>query len=435
MQDAALTSLDYFGTMAADGWTLIEGARWPGGPVCPYCGTRTAATASREAGQRLTCPSCRSSFSVTVGTVMEGTRVDPRVWLLAARFLARSPEESIASFARAASINKNTASRISSLLTDDSLDKGFLLAALEVHEHKVLRSTQEDRMLKAAYKGVLDVGHESLRCFVLSDGTRVLSGRSMTTAIGMKGRAQGVGRIAAHSKLRNYFSSELVEQLENPILFSGSTSRTANPTQGYEATVLLNICESILAARDAGALQTEAEARYGKYCDALIRSFAKVGIIALVDEATGYQEVRARDELHRILESYIAKELLPWTKRFPDEFYKEIFRLKGWEYDSKSVKRPSYIGKLTNNLVYDRMPNGVLDELKNRNPTNASGNRKYRHHQLLTPEIGNPHLEKHLASTVALMRASQSWPEFERLFNRSFPKPNEGFQEEFVYGD
>lgn len=85
---------------------------------------------------------------------------------------------------------------------------------------------------------------------------------------------------------------------------------------------------------------------------ALMRGFAHVGIIALVDEATGYQEVRNRNELHRILAAYITPKLLPWTKKFPDDFYKEMFRLMQWQYNPLTVQRPGYVGKLTNLLVY-----------------------------------------------------------------------------------
>lgn len=275
---------------------------------------------------------------------------------------------------------------------------------------------------RAEYRGKLHVGDLDIPCFVLDDGTRVLSGRGMTGAIGMRGRGQGIERIATMRALKPYMSEELVEQLNNPIPFDGTTSRQSNPTSGYEATILLHVCETILTARDAGALRTDQEQRYGRYCEVLVRSFAKIGIIALVDEATGYQEVRARDDLHRILEAYIAKELLPWAKRFPDEFYKEIFRLKKWPYDP--VKRPGYVGTLTNKLVYEKMPPGVLDDLRRKNPVvTPAGNRRVRHHQFLTEDIGNPHLERHIASVVTLMRVSANWPQFERMFKRAFPGP------------
>ena len=274
---------------------------------------------------------------------------------------------------------------------------------------------------RAEYRGKLQVGDLDIPCFVLDDGTRVLSGRGMTGAIGMKGRGQGIERIATMRALHSYMGEELAEQLKHPIKFVGTTSRQSNPTSGYEATILLHVCEAILTARDAGALQTDQEKRYGQFCEALVRSFAKIGIIALVDEATGYQEVRARDDLHRILEVYIAQELLPWAKRFPDEFYKEIFRLKKWPYDP--VKRPGYVGTLTNKLVYEKMPPGVLDELRRKNPVSPSGGRRARHHQFLTEDIGNPHLERHIASVVTLMRVSTNWSQFDRMFKRAFPGP------------
>ena len=88
-----------------------------------------------------------------------------------------------------------------------------------------------------------------------------------------------------------------------------------------------------------------------------------IGIIGLVDEATGYQGIRAKRALATILEEFIAEELQPWTKTFPYEFYEEIFRLKGWP-GPDGVKRPSVIGHYTNDIVYARLAPGVLDELK-----------------------------------------------------------------------
>ena len=94
----------------------------------------------------------------------------------------------------------------------------------------------------------------------------------------------------------------------------------------------------------------------------LQHGFAKLGIIALVDEATGYQEVRARDALAKILERFVAKELRPWMKTFPAEYYREIFRLNGWEY-AENCGRPGVIGHWTNNIIYKRLAPGVWDEL------------------------------------------------------------------------
>jgi hypothetical protein len=86
-----------------------------------------------------------------------------------------------------------------------------------------------------------------------------------------------------------------------------------------------------------------------------------------------------------------------------------------------SVKRPGYVGTLTNKLVYERLPAGILDELKKINPPNESGNRTHRHHQFLSENIGNPHLEKHIASVTTLMRVSDNWDSFAQIFQKAFP--------------
>src|SRR5690606_34477435 len=87
----------------------------------------------------------------------------------------------------------------------------------------------------------------------------------------------------------------------------------------------------------------ELPARYEKMVDAadvLMRGLASVGIIALVDEATGFQRDRTADALAKILEEFIAKELRPWVQTFPDQFYEHLFRLRGMNFPRDRVKRP-----------------------------------------------------------------------------------------------
>jgi hypothetical protein len=286
---------------------------------------------------------------------------------------------------------------------------------------------EQNIISKAPFTGTLEFGEIKIPCFVTDDGRRLISGRAITAAIGMKGRGQGVRRIVAHKTLKPFIPDELTLAIETPYLVLGTTSRKSNPTAGYEGAILHDLCQAVLDARDAGVLKTEQEKRYAVFCDALIRSFAKVGITALIDEATGYQEYRSKDELHKILEMYVAKELLPWAKRFPDEYYELLFKLKGWQYSPFSVKRPKIVGKITNELIYDRLPPGVKEELKKKNPvvSKKTWRRKATHHQLLTPEIGHPHLDKMIAGIIALMRASgTSWNVFKRLFERAYPKPD-----------
>jgi len=293
----------------------------------------------------------------------------------------------------------------------------------------VLESKNGGRVLKAIYgsvKSPLRIADVEIPCYVLEDGTRIIAQRGIYKAINMSsGRKKGPNSDRLEALVKKIDGQgapfkNLAERLGKPILF--------RPPQaggivafGYEATILADLCDAVLGARKLGLLH-QSQLHIAERCEILVRGFARVGIIALVDEATGYQKVRDRDELHRILAAYISKELLPWAKRFPDEFYRELFRLKGWQFSPPSPKRPGYVGKLTNELVYERMPQGVLEELRSRNPTVRPGQRRYKHHQFLTEDIGHPHLERHLVAVITLMRASKNWSQFKRLFLAAFPK-------------
>jgi hypothetical protein len=100
-----------------------------------------------------------------------------------------------------------------------------------------------------------------------------------------------------------------------------------------------------------------------------------VGIIALVDEATGYQDYRTRDALAKILERFVVKEIQPYVRMFPAEFYKQIFRLNGWNYE-ENCGRPSVLGHWTNDIVYKRLAPGALDELRKLVPRDLKGRLK-----------------------------------------------------------
>lgn len=154
----------------------------------------------------------------------------------------------------------------------------------------------------------------------------------------------------------------------------------------------------------------------------LVRGFARVGIVALVDEVTGYQEIRDRQALQAILDKYLRESFAAWAKRFPDEFYREMFRLKGWQWRGMKVNRPSVVGHYTRDLVYERLAPGLIQELEVRNPKDEKGNRKVKHHQFLTDEIGHPALAQHLYAVIGFMRASSNWDQFYRLMQRAYPK-------------
>jgi len=281
----------------------------------------------------------------------------------------------------------------------------------------------------------LVIGDIEIPCYVLSDETRVVTQSGMLAGLDQAQRGLvpvgGVAkmpRFAATQALNPFISEDLEYRLTNPIVFQPPGGGRA--AYGYPATVLVDICEAVLDARNANALSYK-QIPLAERCELLLRGFAKVGIIALVDEATGYQAIRDRKALQDILDKYLLAERAKWAKRFPDSFYKGIFRLRGWQWQGMKVNRPQVVGHYTNDIVWDRLAPGVRKELEKLNPKDATGNRRSKHHQYLTPDIGHPALQQHLIGVIALMNSvvestppDRSWNEFKRRLQRVFPKVN-----------
>ncbi len=279
---------------------------------------------------------------------------------------------------------------------------------------------------KATHTGELKIGPVTIDCAVLEDGTRVLTQSGFLSALGQSTKPAGhrigfeeVAPFLASNNLKPFVSKELTASTTK-IRFSPFRGGRA---VGYKAELLPQVCEVYLAARDAGVLMSS-QLLSAAACDLLMRGFARLGIIGLVDEATGYQRVREERALATILERYIAKEFKPWSKTFPYEFYELIYKLKHWP-GPDGHKRTPLIGQYTNDVVYDRLAPGVLAELKRLNPKLPTGRRKTTHHQWFTPDFGHPKLKEHLVGVMALMRAAPNWTVFTRSLQRAYPKLNE----------
>lgn len=290
------------------------------------------------------------------------------------------------------------------------------------------------KSLEATHTGELAIGDLLLPCAVLPDGSRVLSQRGVGRVLGktyggkhfpQDDAEEGGGKLPFFligKSLNPFISNELMLVVSAPKIYThkGATAH------GIDASALPGICEVWLKARDAGVL-TKVQLPVAARAEMIMRGLAHIGITALVDEATGYQEVRDKQALQAILDQFLRKELAAWAKRFPDEFYSQMFRLKGWQRKdlTSCSRRPGAAGMYTNDLVYERLAPGILQELETRNPKDAKGNRKGKHHQLLTEDVGHPALAQHVHALIALMRASTNWDQFMLLLNTAFPKKND----------
>ncbi len=256
----------------------------------------------------------------------------------------------------------------------------------------------------------------------------MLTQESFLTAIGRAGKAKaGTGSRVLAEKVDTLppflaadnlkpFISDSLRESTTPIMYRTVRGQRAF---GYDATLLPKVCEVYLQARDSKGL-LPSQVHIAKACDILMRGLAHIGIIALVDEATGYQADRARHALAEILEKFISEELRRWVKTFPDDYFKELCRLKGIEFRS-DMKLPQYFGHYTNNIVYKRLAPAVLRELQQKNPKKGGGRRPHKHHQWLSADIGHPKLIEHLGKVVGVMQLSEDYAQFKRNMDKVAP--------------
>lgn len=285
-----------------------------------------------------------------------------------------------------------------------------------------------DGVAIATHEGVVRIGTIELACAVLKDGRRILSERSLSDAFThVRSGAEYARRKAGEEsqqlpvfvgkEVAAFLSDATRTRLAQPVRYRHANG-WAIPAWGVDAELLPEICDAYLAAREVGALRSEAALRKASAAERLMRGLAKVGLVALIDEATGYQVERDKEELQRLLDRYVSEEFRPWTAMFPTEFYAQMFRLRNITTDDVR-KRPQYFGKLTNDVIYSRLLPGVAGRLAEVNPTNESGRRTRKNHQHVQAK---DHLREHITSVVFLMRTCTSWDDFIARLNAAAPK-------------
>lgn len=299
-------------------------------------------------------------------------------------------------------------------------------ASMKMLAAKRLRAT----MPKASYRGVITIGDIEIPCAVLEDGTRLISETGIQGNFGTTGgKARRIRQELAKEReapIPLFLASKPLEPFIEAVFADGDLEpleyiSNGAITRGYNATILPKVCEVWLRANDAGVLQVS-QLPKAKKAEVLMRGLAHIGIVALVDEATGYQDDRAKNALAKILEAFVAKELQPWVKTFPIDYYKELCRLYGVPFPPpKSNQFPQFFGRITNSAIYERLAPELLPELKKAAGRQA---KKAKLHQFLTTDVGHPKLKEHLASVITLLKLSQSKEDFNRMLDKVHPKLN-----------
>lgn len=287
----------------------------------------------------------------------------------------------------------------------------------------------------ATHQGQMPIGDLLLDCYVLDDGRRVFHKRGMAKALGMKSEGgNAFMKVMSRKGIGSALPEILREKINNPITFKPLTQDLGH---GYPAEVLSEVAKAIL---DAERLDLLAPSQRGLADQARILqgAFAGVGVVALIDEATGYQQIRDPQALRFLVQQYIEEEKRQWEKQFPDAYYDELNRLYGSRRLTQNASgaviqnRPQHFGNFTRKYVYHPLENGaVLEELDRINPTvNARGDRRSRFHQHLTDGYGLEKLKAQVRDVMTIMSVSGDLEEFKRLFSRKFGKLGPLFEDE-----
>ena len=277
-----------------------------------------------------------------------------------------------------------------------------------------MEKTGPDNKITAEYVGSIKIGEIDIKCAVLSNEKRVFFQREVVGAI-TGNKKGGLDRYLKSKNLQPYVPEKFKgEKWDQGIVRFESGGFEAH---GFEAEDLIDICNMYINAQNKGELYKSQES-LAKQAQIIVNAFAKTGVIAVIDEATGYQKYRNKDALRLLVESYIIEEARQWMKEFPDEFFYELDRIYN-NPQTTPQKRPKYYGKFINTYIYDPIENGlILEKLNKLNPTDQKGARKKRLHQFLNEEKGIQVLRNRIGKVTALLQISPSNRRFRDNFQR-----------------
>ena len=264
--------------------------------------------------------------------------------------------------------------------------------------------------------GELNLAGNIIPCYVTEDGIRLLSGSKMQEALKItEGKRAGtkINKFFKQKSLGNAATQIPSEALIPIVCYQGDRK-----VYCYKAEALTDICDAMLEIRKSFTLKPKQQL-VADQCEILMRSFAKLGLVALIDEATGYQEDRDKGELQKILSAYISDEVAKWQLTFSDEFYKELYRIYNIP-PKDGNSRPLRVGYLTAHLIYDQLPDGVFAAMKEKTGKSENGNWKYQLHRNLTESVGRQDLRRVINEVTAIMAISDSKEQFEQLYSKRY---------------
>jgi hypothetical protein len=272
-----------------------------------------------------------------------------------------------------------------------------------------------NKILKVWGKGPLKIMDIELDCYILEDGTPVLNKGKMMKAIGRQWKGASrtdMPNFIGAVNLQKFVRPELEEMLNGIDFYDGGRL-----ISGYHSDTLALVCNAYLEAREAGVL-TKGQLPIAQVCEILLRSFAKVGIRALIYEQLGFEKFKHPEAFRMLIESYLSDEIRKWSKEFPDDLFFQMDRIYGNE-KTTSRNRPFYYAKFIRKYIYEPIEQGVvLKKLDERTPRDVKGRKKVRLFQSASEEIGLPAIRSQIWQIVGVLKTSSGKRTFENNYRR-----------------
>ena len=259
-------------------------------------------------------------------------------------------------------------------------------------------------------------------CYVLDDPakTPVISQRGMGQAIGFSRRGSRLTVFVNSQTMDGYIGRDLREKIENPLVFQPPGAAAASPVSaranGYDAAILIDICNAILAARADGKLSSGRYDRMIEQARIITSASAKNGIRHLVYALSGYSP--STDEVIAAFKAYVQEEARKYEPEFPNDLYIQWHRLydipvpvrgKPWQFKHLTVNHIYYPLAQSNGKLY-----ALLKALKA-----SGGDQKKKLFQFLN-EIGARALRMHLGRVLEMAEDSENKDQYEHKITRRF---------------
>jgi len=261
---------------------------------------------------------------------------------------------------------------------------------------------------RVTHYGTVHFGEIGCEAVVLNDGTRGFVQRQFAQLLGYRQKTPG----RQWSNFLAHFAPNALAANENSLV--RKVQMPNGPHAGFiSADVVMEMVDGVIDAALAGNLHSK-QKRALAACRRIQKAMAKVGLNALIDEATGYQYHRAPDALQALFSKLLRQQAAAWERRFHPNFYRAIYRLFGWTYRGHEQNPPSIVGQITYDWVYAPvMPIAMIDELRSRKALSD------KHHQWLNAD-GLRLLENQISAVTAIACCSRDYKDFRNRCSAAF---------------